>query len=212
MITKLKAALLHAVVTLIIGCVPARRSEWAAAMVCEIYHIENYWKSLLFAIGCVQTIQFERLKEMRKFDAGRLISFLFASGWGLMKITFAIFFFLPQGGIDFQGGLFTTAPTSLGFSIGLWQFTSILISGLAFLGAGYSLLKWKQAHIVGFLGAAFLANTMTAAILSASILFLDTAAMALWSFAIVVEEYAALTALLFGAFTTWRFSLQKSGV
>ncbi len=188
---------------------PSHRREWAAALICEIQYIDRFSEALRFAVGGIGAVMFERMKAMNSVAILRLGAAAYAFFWGSIKLGFATFKLAPSGVASlpqwFGGDL-----SALNSAAQVWQLLAFYLSAIACYGAAYALIFSRFERLVFFLGAAFAANAFSAAALSASSYFSTAASGGLWSFGIVLEEFVALTTLMFASFAAWRMSLQRA--
>ncbi|MEL7490753.1 MAG: hypothetical protein AAGJ73_08535 [Pseudomonadota bacterium] len=142
--------------------------------------------------------------EILRFGAAAYAFF-----WGSIKLGFAMFK-LALSGVASLPLWFGADLTALNSAAQVWQLLAFYLSAIACYGAAYALIFWRLERLVFFLGGAFAANAFSAAALSASYYFSTSATGGLWSFGIVIEEFVALTTLMFASFAAWRMSLQRA--
>jgi len=211
MTERWKYFLLHALVSHIGYIALPQNREWATAMVGEIQHIEHLNDALVFAFGgvcaCYEAIYRERIKAMGFETFLRLGAALFAAGWGAMKISYATLILVPAGLSSFPLLFSTTDFAGLDGFARSWQLGAFYISAITFLASAYALVIWRHERLVLFGAMAFAVNVITAAMLSLSFTFsLPAGPELLWSLGIVIEEFVALTGLLFAGFVVWRLT------
>ncbi len=182
---------------------PRRRREWARAMAREIENIDHFPSAIAFAVGCLFSAYQERMFAMDRMMMVRLGAAAYAALWGVMKIGFATLALAPSGLSGLPGWFGEGGLAGLNAAAQAWQLAAFYISGAAFLAAALAFARWRPSRLAAAIAVAFSANAATAAGLSAAT-YLAPGAAPLWSFGIVVEEFTALTALLFAAFFVWR--------